>query len=75
MKLNGAAEGANTLKGTIVGALDLGPVSQVQIDVPGIGRLEAALAGAPWERNAAALAPGAAAAVGWQTESITVLKS
>jgi spermidine/putrescine ABC transporter ATP-binding subunit len=75
VKLNGAAEGANALKGTIVRALDLGPVSQVQIDVPGIGRLEAALAGAPWERNAAALAPGATAAVGWQTESITVLKS
>lgn len=75
VKLNGAAEGENALKGTIVGALDLGPVSQVQVEVPGIGRLEAALTGAPSERNASALAPGAAAAVGWRTESITVLKS
>ena len=75
VKLNGAAEGANALTGTIVGALDLGPMSQVQVEVPGIGRLEAALAGAPGERNAAAMAPGSTAAVGWQAESMTVLKS
>jgi spermidine/putrescine ABC transporter ATP-binding subunit len=75
VKLNGAAEGSNALKGTIVGALDLGPMSQVQVEVPGIGRLEAALAGAPGERNAAAMAPGSTVAVGWQAESMTVLKS
>lgn len=73
--LNGSAAGASTLTGTVVGTLDLGPVSQVHLDVAGIGRIEVAVAGAPGARGAAVAAPGMVTGLGWSPENVTVLKS
>jgi spermidine/putrescine transport system ATP-binding protein len=75
LMLNGLAANASSLTGTIVGALDLGPVSQVLVDVPGIGRIEVALTGAPGARGGSALVPGATAGVAWGIDDVTVLKS
>ncbi len=75
LTLNGSAANASVLTGTIVAALDLGPVSQVLVNVAGIGRIEVALTGALGTRGAAALAPGATAGLGWGIDNVTVLKS
>jgi putative spermidine/putrescine transport system ATP-binding protein len=69
--LNGSAADASALTGT----LDLGPVSQVHVDVAGIGRIEVAVAGAPGARGAAVAAPGTITGLGWSPENVTVLKS
>lgn len=75
LKLNGEADRSCKLVGTIVTALDLGPVSQVVVDVSGIGRLEVSLPGPPGSRGASPVATGTAAGLEWRPENMTVLKS
>jgi ABC-type Fe3+/spermidine/putrescine transport system ATPase subunit len=75
LKLNGEADRTSKLVGTVVTALDLGPVSQVVVEVSGVGRLEVSLPGPPGARGTGPVASGTAAGLEWGPENMTVLKS